>query len=87
MEDSVGDEMSANGCSSTRNQWVSFEEDCDVPLLPQPPNQDDNMNSKKYIDRLGIKSIWGQGYIKCASVHVSFCFSINNYSSVYTMKV
>ncbi|XP_028398667.1 uncharacterized protein LOC114522226 isoform X2 [Dendronephthya gigantea] len=43
-EDSVGDEMSANGNSSTRDQWVSFEENCDVPLLPQPPSQD---NKKK----------------------------------------
>ena len=47
-------EMSGNNEVVGRNQWVSFEEECEVPLLPQPPSQGDNMNSEKYIDRLGI---------------------------------
>ena len=46
------DDISAN---ADRNEWVSFEEEPEVPLLPQPPCQGDNMNSEKYIDRLGIK--------------------------------
>ena len=47
-------DMSANDHNAGKNEWVSFEEELEVPLLPQPPSQGDNMNSEKYIDRLGI---------------------------------
>ena len=49
--------MSSNNDSEGRNLWVSFGEESEIPLLPQPPNQGDNMSSEKYIDRLGIRII------------------------------
>ena len=48
-------EISAQNTNNTgRNDWVSFEEECEVPLLPQPPSQGNEMSTEKYIDRLGI---------------------------------
>ena len=44
----------AQNTNTGRNDWVSFEEECEVPLLPQPPSQGNKMSTEKYIDRLGI---------------------------------
>ena len=61
-------DMSANNSDAGKNEWVSFEEECEVPLLPQPPSQRDNMNSEKYIDRLGIKIFLSHGLMD-SNVH------------------
>ena len=47
-------EICAQNSNTGRNEWVSFEEECEVPLLPQPPSQGNKMSTEKYIDRLGI---------------------------------
>lgn len=48
-------EISAENNNTGRNEWVLFEEECEVPLLPQPPSQGNKMTTEKYINRLGIK--------------------------------
>lgn len=47
-------EMSPKNDADSGRDWVSFKEKDEVPLLPQPPSQRDNLQSDKYIDRLGI---------------------------------
>ena len=37
--------------------WVSFEEESEVPLLPQPPSRELDISSERYIDRLGKATI------------------------------
>lgn len=66
-------EMSAHNNNACRSEWVSFEEKCEVPLLPQPPSQGDNMNSEKYIDRLGIKIFLKECVNVCPCSTAEYC--------------